>query len=129
MTGNLWFKDWMKFITQFRQIRLHQQDPFPDSTSVSLFSLMNSMLIGVSFLVSHRALGHSLQHSLSSFRVTGDFRVLDQMAVYLRKDLAPTTDPYHGDSQSSGFQTGYLTRWNSNYYHGTILLNDSDNCT
>lgn len=30
LTGTLWFKDWMKFVSQFRQIRLHQKDPFPD---------------------------------------------------------------------------------------------------
>jgi hypothetical protein len=95
LTGTLWFKDWMKFISQFRQIRLHQQDPFPDR--------------------SHRAVGHALQHALSSYRVTGDMRVLDQMAIYLRKYVAPTTDPYYGDHSTSGFQTGYLARWNANF--------------
>lgn len=75
-------------------------------------------LIDGTLIVTHRAMGHSLQHAMSSFRVTGDMRVLEQMAVYLRDYVAPTTDPYYGYNEASGFQTGYLSRWNLNLWQG-----------
>jgi hypothetical protein len=111
----------MKFISQFRQIRLHQQDPFPDS-KIRSENLHSPELTLYYQTGSHRAVGHALQHALSSYRVTGDMRVLDQMAIYLRKYVAPTTDPYYGDHSTSGFQTGYLARWNANFMQGTIFV-------
>ncbi|HBA83243.1 MAG TPA: hypothetical protein DCZ95_04025 [Verrucomicrobia bacterium] len=95
-SGNPWIRDWYRFVAQFRLVRLEQLDPWPDYTS--------------------RAIGHSLNHAMQAYRVTGDTNLLVKFRAYLRDYLRPDQDRLYGDqlpereSEGGGFQTGYLMR-------------------
>jgi hypothetical protein len=96
MTGNPWVRDWYRFISQFRRVRLDRLDPFPDTSS--------------------RATGHSLHQVIQAYRITGDRSLLNRFRDHLRTHLRPDQDPAYGDQRSTveegggGFQTGYLMR-------------------
>jgi hypothetical protein len=95
-TGNPWVKDWYQFIAEFRRVRLEHLDPWPDHSS--------------------RATGHSLNHVIQAYRVTGDETLLTRFRDHIRAYLRPDQDPYYGDqlesveSTGGGFQTGFLMR-------------------
>ncbi|MFP5213403.1 MAG: hypothetical protein ACLGPL_08495, partial [Acidobacteriota bacterium] len=95
-TGNPWIRDWYRFIGEFRRVRLDRLDPFPDTCS--------------------RATGHSLNHVLQAYRVTGDGSLLTRFRNHLRTQLRPDQDRLYGDQSvlvepgGGGFQTGYLMR-------------------
>jgi hypothetical protein len=96
LTGNPWIRDWYRFITEFRHVRLERLDPYPDTSS--------------------RATGHVLNHALQAYRVTGDATLLERFQDHLNTYLRPEQDPYYGDQRvtvedsGGGFQTGYLMR-------------------
>ena len=63
---------------------------------------------------SSRATGHTLNHTLQAYQVTGDATLLDRLATHIRTYLRPEQDPAYGDQaldvedSGGGFQTGYL---------------------
>jgi hypothetical protein len=108
ITGNPWIKDWYTFIAEFRKVRLHQADPFPDMSS--------------------RALGHSLGQAIAAFNVTGDPEIIPLFQAYLTQYLKPHLSPIgvnltltatDGSKQESSFQAGYLARALINYMEST----------
>lgn len=95
-TGDPWVRDWYRFIAEFRRVRLEHLDPYPDHSS--------------------RATGHSLNHVLQAYRITGDETLLTRFRDHIRDYLRPDQDPYYGDqlesveSNGGGFQTGFFAR-------------------
>ncbi|MBK8479420.1 MAG: hypothetical protein IPL39_24995 [Opitutaceae bacterium] len=111
-TANPWIRDWYAFIAEFRKTRLHQEDPLPDMET--------------------RALGHSLEHSLQAYRVTGDTELATLLAAYLENHVRPrqvqlrhggrnhepftTADGVNHDHWDSP-QIGFLSRFCANLLH------------
>lgn len=98
ITGNYWIRDWYRFVSQFRRVRLHNKDPFPDTTG--------------------RAIGHALSHALQAYRVTGDVDLLALARDFVSCYVIPGIDEVSGfrnSSQAGGYleavyQTGFLLR-------------------
>lgn len=101
LTGNLWIRDWYRFIAQFRRVRLLNLDPYPD--------------------LSGRALGHSIGQALQAYRVLGDAEIPGLIRTFMREHVIPDLDPVGGGRRpflSAGstyeeeaiFQLGYLAR-------------------
>jgi len=95
LSGNLWIKDWYKFVGEFRKTFLNRLDPYPDD--------------------SNRAVAHALNHAIQAYRITGDVSILNQA----RDRLIPSTvvnkiSPITGvrgiRGKASAFQIGYLSR-------------------
>jgi hypothetical protein len=105
-TANPWINDWFQFIGEFRKTRLHQLDPYPDMLS--------------------RAVGHSLNHAISAYRVTGDVELLSLFDQYIKQIMLPRTkEPFsinYNYSTDSGriteapFQGGFYLHALINFY-------------
>ncbi len=110
ITGSPWIRDWYHFVGEFRMIRLGRLDPFPDTSS--------------------RATGHSLNHALQAYRITGKSSLLAAVRGYISDRLRPEQDPIYGDQLLSvepgggGFQTGYLARAVIDYLEEVRNLGD-----
>ena len=102
-TGNLWIRDWYRFVGEFRRVFLERKETWPDGSS--------------------RGIGHALAHALQAYRVTGNPALLltgqTPAVVALKRSILATgardssccpPPPFE-----SVFMTGYLARALINY--------------
>ena len=114
LSANPWIKDWYDFVAEFRKVRLNQGDPFPD--------------------MSARAVGHSLNHALQAYRVTGDEDLLQLMDAYIDRELTPRLNNLGAYDAGAGtgavFQLGFLTRTLIDYLYelpgGEVTTRDAE---
>ncbi len=93
-TGNLWIRDWYRFMKEAWQRRLSQQG---------------------SYNTASRAHAHSMANALQAFRVTGDTGLLNRITSFLRNELYPEQNADCGMRvNNQGFdqvlETGYMAR-------------------
>lgn len=82
-TANLWMKDWLKFIGEFRRTKLERLDDSNDLSS--------------------RATGHALANALQAYRVTGDVSILERFHNHINQYLRAEQHPGYGHNRYGAY--------------------------
>jgi hypothetical protein len=82
-TANLWMKDWLKFIAEFRRTKLERLDDSNDLSS--------------------RASGHALANALQAYRVTGDVSILERFHNHINQYLRAEQHPGYGHNRYGAY--------------------------